>query len=259
MALLFALFSFRDSGPLHEGKPVRQWIAEWIELRETTMSSDDERLDPILAIGANAVVPLVEAIKQHRGIRSREWYRSTYPKLPSALSRHLPAPGNNVAIRAYWTLVNLGPDAQAAVPFVATQLDTNNTLIDFAAHTLAALGTNARAALPVLTNAFHDSNPVRRRYAARILACVEPSYPELLPKMIKDLTSTNIIDRRCACLVFDYMGPQAKPARAAVEQALTDSDSWVRQHATNALKQIDLASDRVRWGFSRPRRRGEQD
>jgi len=245
--------------PKYKGKAVSKWVRECVEVPGSPAGFVELHSNTINDIGSNAVPHLIQVIERGPGFFGWEIYQKAYTNLPVIVSKRLPMPIDpGVArIRAYWALAGLGDDAKNAIPFLMRQFNTNNGQLGFAAHTLAMLGDCSTSTIPQLTVFLNGADPVLSRYAAQIIARIEPKHPLLLPTTMKWVSSTNEVDRRFACLVLDYMGPEAMPAREALTRLFQDEDFSVRHNATNAIKQIDLAPDRQLWGWGKSRRRGE--
>jgi thioredoxin 1 len=142
-------------------------------------------------------------------------------------------------INAYVTLGLLHSSAGSAIPFLAEQFNTNNVLRESDAAALREFGREAQQAIPALTNAFHNPD-IRTQYAAAwTLTKVEPDYPEIIPKMLAWLESSNVFCWRVAPIILGDLGPAAERTKSALGGALKDEDKTVRQHAAQALKQIN--------------------
>jgi HEAT repeats len=249
--VLAADYLARPSGPLDKGKPVKYWVDDCLRKPSNTFSSRDAEFLPLLAIGSNAVPYLIHAIQHEPGFLGSSVYRSIYQSLPGMVSKALPAPlvGDTVRLRAYVSLASLGPAAKAAVPFLMEQFQPNNRELGSVAFTLGAIGPSAGEAVPLLTNAFHSTNSAFRRTAARALATIAPDYPPLLPDMLIDLKSADVVVRRDACHVLGRLGPRAKSGVVELRKAKEDKDREVREKATWALREIE-GEEEARFPFS---------
>jgi len=209
----------------HESKIVNAFVGKPLP----TFDEKEPEFQKVRAMGNDAVPYLVGVIQKYNSIRD------TPPNPPS---QH--AEGRDLMrIRAYWGLGALHSSAKPAVSFLIQQFSTNNDLIDFDFYVLAGLGTNAQAAIPVLTKAFHGNDPQLRWYAGRALAKVDPNNAELLPAMLTDIKNPDAVTRRFACMVLGELGSNAKSAVPALTEALNDSDEWVRKRANEALTNIN--------------------
>jgi thiol-disulfide isomerase/thioredoxin len=142
-------------------------------------------------------------------------------------------------INAYSTLGLLHSTAKSAIPFLTEQFNTNNILREFDAAALREFGRKGNQAIPVLTNAFHDADFETQYEAAWALTKVEPDYPELIPKMLAWLGSSNVFCRRTAPIILGDLGPLAARTKSALAEALNDEDKTVRENAAQALKKIE--------------------
>ena len=209
--------------PQHKGYAVSKWVREWVEVPDSTMSYSDPRLDPIYEIGSNAVPYLIQEIERGPGLFGREWYQAAHKKLPPTIARWMPTPRvpETIQIRSYWTLTGLRENAGSAVPFLMSRLNTNDHLLDFVAHTLATVGDCSTSTIPQLTVFLKSPDAVMSRYAARIIACIDPKHSLcLLPTAMDWMSSTNEVDRRFGCIVLDYMGPEARLSPRCVDEAV---------------------------------------
>jgi len=209
----------------HESKIVNAFVEKPLP----TFDEKESEFQKVSAMGADAIPYLVGVIQKYNSIRD------TPPNPPS----HHAEGRDLMRIRAYWGLGALHSSAKSAVPFLIQQFSTNNDLIDFDFYVLAGLGTNAQAAIPVLTKAFHGNDPQLRWYAGRALAKVDPNNAELLPAMLTDIKNPDAVTRRFACMVLGELGSNAKSAVPALTEALNDSDEWVRKRANEALTNIN--------------------
>jgi HEAT repeat protein len=224
-----------------EGKPVGRWVAAFIEKSDRTLDVRPEaEFLKVQQIGSNAVPYLIAAIKHKPGFLSSKLYRAVYTNSPAIIAKRMPAPidAQLMRCRAYSALGGLHSSARSAVPFLAEQFNTNNSLLDFVRAALSELGPDASEAIPVLTNALHGASLELRWNAARILANVEPSNPEIIPAMLVWLKGSDVISRRYACIVLEELGPAATSTLPALTEALQDEDKPVRANAAAALKKI---------------------
>jgi hypothetical protein len=204
-------------------------VNAFVEKPLATFGENEPGFQKVRAMGNDAVPYLVGVIQKYNSIRD------TPPNPPS---QH--AEGHDLMrIRAYWGLGALRSSAKSSVPFLIQQFSTNNDLIDFDFYVLDGLGTNAQAAIPVLTKAFHGNDPQLRWYAGRALAKIDPNNTELLPAMLTDIKSPDAVARRFACMVLGEFGSNATSAVPALTEALNDPDEWVRKRANEALTNIN--------------------
>ncbi len=104
-------------------------------------------------------------------------------------------------------LGSIGPHAKEAVPsLLKWATDTNVHVLCSAMRALGRIRNKPELVLPVLTNALHSAHPVVRLNAVTALA---------------------------------YLGPDAKPAEAALLEMFNDSFQDIRRNATNALEAIE--------------------
>ena len=204
-------------------------VKAFVEKPDPTFGENDPDFQKVRAMGADAVPYLVATVKKYDSIRDT----------PSNSPSHHAEGRDLMRIRAYWGLGGLHSSAKSAIPFLIQQFSTNNDLLDFDFYVLVGLGTDAQAAIPVLSKAFHGSDTTLRRYAGRALAKIDPNNLELLPAMLTDIKNPDAVTRRFACMVLGDLGANAKSAIPALTDALNDNDEWVRKRADEALKNIN--------------------
>ena len=145
-------------------------------------------------------------------------------------------------IMAYWALGHLRASPEIIVPFLAGQFNTNKELLDFAGDAIIQYGTEAKRAIPALTNAFHSPDFMLAKSAAFVLAKVYPGDADLAPTMAEWLKSANVVHRRFAAEVLVDMDVAAKPAASALTDTAQDPDKTVRENSIRALDQLDKAA-----------------
>lgn len=238
--------------PIYEGKPVSQWVSLCVRKPGNFFSGkDEEEVLRISEIGSDAVPYLLKAIEQDPGFLGSRIYNACYGVLPSVISRRLPRPVNPeiVQFRAFSTLNILGRDAKGAiVPFLASRFTVDNPQLDQIREYLSAIGADAKAVVPILTNAVQHTNQTFRWLAARTLAKVEPENPALIPAMLQELNSSDPRARWGACRLLGDLGRAANSSAPALTHALEDKDKRVRDIAQSALRAVQTGSkipDRV--------------
>jgi HEAT repeat protein len=203
-------------------------VNAFVKEQNATFDETGPQFQRVKAMGATAVPYLVDII------RKNDSFRDTPPNPPS----HHPEGRDLMRIRAYWALGGLHSYSRSAVPFLIQEFTATNDMIDFASYALENLGEDARPAIPVLTKKLKDSDFRLRWAAAGALAKMDPANPELMPMLLSEINSPDVVTRRFACITLGEMGPDAEPATPILNEAAKDKDEWVRYQATNALVKI---------------------
>lgn len=166
-------------------------------------------LDALVQIGEPAVAPMLGAFEKENPAKlTREhWVVQSLKQMgglgAAPIARNLTHPSESVRLLAVLALVELGPDAEAAIPALFKARDDQSPQVRAAA-LIALVGAKAPSdqLRPHLAAAFKDSSPVIR--AAAVEAAVQ-------------------------------LGDEGKEFRADVIAALKDSDASVRQSVTGHL------------------------
>jgi lysophospholipase L1-like esterase len=155
------------------------------------------------------------------------------PRLVDALR----SPDGYVVGFAAWTLGNLGPAAEAAVPALAVALarPETNAVVSAA---LARIGPAAAGAVGVLVEALGDADSDRRWRAARTLGRIGPPAAAAVPRLTAALTDPDGTVRLHAARALGRIGPAARPAAAALQRATGDAEEPVRNEARQALERL---------------------
>lgn len=175
---------------------------------------------------------------------------------------------------AVYALGQIGPGAEPAIPALLEELKhaldlhdhTGRELGSFAARALGQIGpTGASQALPILTTALKDPEPMRRSQAVHLLGRLGPHAKDAVPDLVAALRDETRIVRASAAWALGEVGPDAASAIPALLEAAKDADPEVRKAAGDAVKRIhgedpDAARGRtgqLRGGFGTPRTPGK--
>jgi HEAT repeat protein len=140
----------------------------------------------------------------------------------------------SVRRKAASALVDLGPEARAAVPALTKALSDKDTYVRrFAAQALGKIGAPARSAVPALTKALKDEKKEVAEAAAEALGQIRSV--QGLADTVKD-KGADVSVRRKAIEALADLGPQAKSAVPVLINALKDRE--VRVQAAEALGAI---------------------
>ncbi len=163
---------------------------------------------------------------------------SAIPALIEAAKRR-DSSGNAQAMAA-WALARMGPQARDAVPVLVELLSTHEQSIvrREAALTLAAIGEDAKTALPALRKALEDENGFGRVAAATALAKLGQDTTGI-PLLVEALADQSVVGTRVAADALADIGPLAKDAVPSLVGALHDPAPCARVAAARALWLIE--------------------
>ena len=189
---------------LYDGKTIRSWA---MLVAAPDPKARDEVRSEFQRLGSNAVPDLLQmAQEQDPAFRTGLWL--TVPRLPASLRRLIL---RNIA----WT--------NAIEVRVA------------AARSLAIVGPEAHAAIPVLENALHDREMRVRLEAATALGRIGR---ESVPALMRGLEDSDPEIRHAAAYGLGEVGRDAQPAIPLLTQALQDTNQQVRASAAYSLTLI---------------------
>lgn len=209
LVVIAAIVAFvrRDDQPRYRGRELSKWLHDAFSASGATGGVDPEQA--VRRIGTNAIPWLVSWIRYERG----SWQRTARSVLSPSLSKS--ALGEFISeetleersVLAVIGFSFLGTNAAPAVPQLATMMQ-DPTCPQTARRCILALGHIGDPALPVLAQAFSDTN---FPYRVEIV--------ELVPHL-----------------------RNPHPFGPLLEEALADADARVRSATTNVLQQIDSAA-----------------
>jgi HEAT repeat protein len=164
-----------------------------------------------------------------------------------ALARALKNPDRRVGQQVAQTLTLLGPEAADAVPALTEALqDQDESLQVHAALALGKIGPAARAAVPVLAallaaegNAPGGEQTKLRVYVAQALWRIDRRSDLAVPALLAAMKDKNSAYRGFVAAILGEIGPEARPAVAALVQIAKDPGGVGRDDAVEALKKID--------------------
>jgi hypothetical protein len=127
---------------------------------------------------------------------------------------------------------------EAAVENLSEQLESpDSNLRRAAAVKLREMGPSAQQASANLLTVLNDSDPAVREAAAQALLKIAPD--TLVLRLISNLGSADSTARQTAAALLKNIGPPARAAMPALEQAKKDSDISLRETIASALNAID--------------------
>jgi HEAT repeat protein len=210
--------------------------------------------DAELRLAAHQVLETFASVRLHfagKYLRKeeREWFGGLLDAVPELAKKSLSNEDVRTRLAALYVLETLGEAADSAVQELAKALkDDKNGFVRWGAARALSNMAPAKAddAVPALAGALKDDNPTVRLTALTALERYGPKAARAV-NPLADLTIDPKQDAKMrlgALRTLMAIGKEARPATAAVVQALADPDSAVRAAAAAALGQFgDLNED----------------
>jgi HEAT repeat protein len=207
----------------------------------------EHALNALAGLGEAAVPNLIEALK-HEKVRAYAAYilGRIGPKAAAAtkaLAGLLGDANPETRREAAIALAKIGPAAERAVPALIEALQSRGEGQDYApVYALGSIGPAAASAKPALVKAISAKDETLALFSAWALAMIDPSDAEVAKKSVP-LLRIGLADpeaeiRHQAAVALGKLGPLAKPAAAALQEAQRDPDPEVSAAAAAALKAI---------------------
>ncbi len=201
-------------------------------------------LDALVQIGEPAVTPMLAAFeKQQPSKLTREhWVVKSLQQMgglgAAPIARNLTHPSESVRLLAVLALVELGPDAEAAIPALFKALDDQELHVRAAA-LVALVGAKAPydQLRPHLEAAFKDSSPVIRASGVEAAVRLGDEGKEFRPRVIAALKDSDATVRQT---VTGHLGSAFADAVPQLTALLDDASQ--RSGAIEALGRIGAAS-----------------
>jgi HEAT repeat protein len=207
----------------------------------------EHALDALAGLGAAAVPNLIEAMK-HEKARSTVAYilgrigpqaEPAVPALAGLLGDADPETRREAAI----ALAKIGPTAKQAVPALIEAMHSRRESQDYGPiYALGSIGPAAAPAKPALLKAMSGKDETLATFSAWALALIDPGDAEVAKKSVPllriALADPEAEIRHQAAVALGKLGPLAKPAAAALQEARRDPDPQVCAAAAKALKAI---------------------
>ena len=193
--------------------------------------------------GKDAIPSLIEALndeqtfvrKMARGALGH-MSKEALPALAKALNRKDPV----FRYRLLEVLKDIGPDASDAAPEIAGVLTDKNAAVQaMALMAFETIGPAAKVAIPQLREAAKAGadREVRPR-AIDVLCQVDPGSPETIALIVSAMQDITI--RYPLVQDLGRLGPKARSAMPALEDALKDKDPAVREATAEAIRKINF-------------------
>lgn len=167
-----------------------------------------------------------------------------------ALTNLLKTGDTYLAASALETLGQIGPEAKDAVPTIITHLDNMSEYRrGDAARALGRIGPNAKEAIPMLRNLLEDERKTVRVWATYALARINSdsqTQVPLLVEMWKEDRHTGPpggMVRYKVGHALELLGPEARPARDLLLEAVLSEKTPANAHVARALGHLEDDAD----------------
>jgi HEAT repeat protein len=207
----------------------------------------EHALNALAGLGEVAVPNLIEAMK-HEKARPKVAYilGRIGPKAAAAtktLARLLGDANPETRREAAIALAKIGPAAKRAVPALIEALEKHGESQEYApVYALGSIGPAAASAKSALVKAMSGKDETLALFSAWALASIDPADAEVakksVPRLRVGLADSEARIRHQAAVALGKLGPLAKPAAAALQEAQRDADPEVAAAAAAALKAI---------------------
>jgi hypothetical protein len=244
VAAFVAWLFLRRVEPVYNGKPLTFWAQQygsnnWSARKELAREAEFA----VRQIGTNAIPFLLDLMQA----RDSDLKKGLRQHLPRKWHDPLRLNDNSGKVRRMGAhgLAALGTNAPAAVPALI-ELATQHPDEDgryIAVFALRTLGPAAEAAIPFYIQSLTNTDDTIRNEAAVGLGLIPHRRETTLPALLKYLESIETsagweLYHAIALLGFNF-GTNAKPAVPRLLSLLTDSNANVREAVTNSLLWID--------------------
>ena len=236
------LIGSRPGEPAYQGKALSFWVEQYTTNRWPT---DKQAAGAIQHIGSNAIPILLEMLTT----RESSFRMKLLARLPKQwLARvHLGLDDYKRKVDQRRTLgaygfAALGEEARPAVPALISLLNDKNDRVRYlSVFTLRCLGPVAADALPSLIICLNDPEFTVRDDAVEALGTIHEQPERVVPILVEFLQKYRTDPILCDDAIgsLSRFGTQAKPAVPILMEFLKDKETSVRSQATNALMQIN--------------------
>lgn len=214
--------------PVYQGKSLSLW------LRDYGPDGDSPEADEALRSMGTNVIPILFENLRAKDSALKLWLASLGWHYTPAETRHL---------RAQKGFSALGAEASNAVPALIEIYQQNfaSSAREAAANSLVEIGPAAETAIPVLINSASSTNSDVRSFALYTVGRMALESESVVPVLMKGLHDPDREVRASAAFGLEglaFMGGDAKPAIAALVEALKDTHVSVRASAATALGHI---------------------
>ena len=175
------------------------------------------------------------------GEKAKEILRSNKPVMITFLADTLNNPDHQRRRDAASALSDIGSQAQAAVPALASAVsDADPVVREYAALALANIGPTLESdcAIPALTAALDDERQEICVNAGLALSVIDPALTDSVPELLGGLQSSDATIRQRAAKSLGNLRPVPKESASALIKALKDKDQLVREYAALAIGKL---------------------
>jgi hypothetical protein len=248
------LVSRTPGEPVYQGKRLRIWLQGYAG----TGKKREETDTAVRQIGTNAIPILLGMLHAHDSPLMIKWLTWVSNQRFPGLHYTNPSILNEEAFMGFQAL---GSNAASAVPKVIIILDQNFSESSkiYATRTLAVIGPEAKAAVPLLLRVATSTNASDHSDAIWALGQIHASPGEVIPVLIKALHNPSKQDRLFAAIALEKFQGDARPAVPALLEALESTKATLvaptrtnipqllwqidfRRHVEQGLRQIDPES-----------------
>lgn len=236
------LVGSRPGEPVYQGRTLSLWVQQYSTNRWPT---DKQAASAIQHIGSNAIPILLEMLTT----RESSFRMKLLARLPKQwlAQVHLGLDDYKRRVDQRRTLgaygfAALGEEARPAVPALISLLNDKNDRVRYlSVFTLRCLGPVAADALPSLIICLNDPEFTVRDDAVSALGTIHEQ-PERVVPILTDFLQKNRADGILCVEAIGSLakfGVEAKPAVPILLELLNDKEPQIRSAATNALTQIN--------------------
>ena len=221
----------RPEALVYQGKSIKDWVRQSYS---TDQKSREQAVAAFQTLGSNAVPGLVGLLAARDSfLRKQIWMLA--PNLPkpirlAVLGRVSAPDAKNIRSTAARTLAAIGPDAKSAVPALTQALHSGDANLRWEA--AGALSRIGGPGLPHLASALADKDPAVRRAAASVLGDLGPDATMAAPALLKALGDQYDYVRVAAATSLSKLGTNALPF---LMQEMRSSDALSRKRAAIGL------------------------
>jgi len=236
----------RSREPVYQEKALSVWLDQYCTNHESQPGSDLDK-DAETAIrhfGTNAIPTYLHMITDKGSPLTLQLIAHTSSKWRNRL--HIPDLSDyqlqldDRRVLGAVGIAALGDEAKPAIPILIGLLHETNEWVRIAAATaLGSLGPAAHDAVPALMTCLNDPDAGVRLSAASGLGQIHQNSEQVIQILIKQAEGRDANTRWAAVESLGQFGAQAKPAVPILVGFLNDSDEMMRLMATNALRNID--------------------
>jgi hypothetical protein len=236
----------RPREPIYQGRDLTFWLDQYGSNHWSNTELDREAEFAIRHFGTNCIPAYLQMISTHPSSLTINFLARIPPRWSTRL--HILSMSGYASKlqllrrRGSCGLAALGADAKTAVPALITLLNDPHSDVRYVSvYTIRCLGPVARDALPSVIKCLNDPEFTVRDDAVAALGTLHEDPEKTVPLLIDflDKNRNNQFLRQDALGALGQFGGQAASAVPAVRPFLNHEDSYTRQIASNVLWKID--------------------